>query len=77
MPNGDIEFFLPGERVINAPDGLKYVCGAGGNWVRDYSSVSAPAGTALRIQQVQRPVRLNVTTGTVTNGALTHGTVRR
>ena len=45
---GDYEFFLPGEKVTDT-EGRRWVCGADGRWVRDYSVIRASRFT---VQQV-------------------------
>jgi hypothetical protein len=41
---GQYEFYLPGERATDV-NGNKWVCGADGQWFRDYSSLTvAPTG---------------------------------
>lgn|SRR5262252_7932786 len=51
---GQYEFYLPGERATDV-NGNKWVCGADGQWFRDYSALI-----------VRTPVRVVVSTATLT-----------
>ena len=51
---GQYEFYLPGEKATDV-NGNKWVCGADGQWFRDYSALI-----------VRTPVRVVVSTATLT-----------
>jgi hypothetical protein len=40
-PNGDFEFFMPGERVTDT-SGNRWVCGPDGRWLREYAAILIP-----------------------------------
>jgi hypothetical protein len=48
-PSGEYEFFLPGEKVTDT-QGRRWVCGADGRWVRDYSVIRVSA-SRFTVQQ--------------------------
>jgi hypothetical protein len=39
-PSGEWEFFLPGEKATDS-EGRRWICGADGRWVRDYTVIRA------------------------------------
>ena len=41
---GQYEFYLPGERATDV-NGNKWVCGADGQWFRDYSALTTKGGS--------------------------------
>src|SRR5689334_6805777 len=48
---GQYEFYLPGERATDV-NGNKWVCGADGQWFRDYSSLVVKGTTSIGLTSV-------------------------